>query len=380
MREKIKILIAVVIIALISLGIISFVEKSQKPDLSGKLTIWTTNSNYKYMETVVENFEAQNKHVVIDIKNLDSKSYFNEVVKSYKEGKEPDIALLNGEQLNSLILKENIIPISIGNVISTYNMNFSNSRVQSVYINGNYYGVPFTSTPLVLYVRNDLLNKYGYNNTDINTWNDAIRIGKDIYKKSNGKVRLINAVGEDYVDLVDLILMENMGSGNDEQDILKNTEDMLNTLKKENIIATEPNSEYAAKIGSIVQMKAIAETKEKCTWTANNPPALVVGGNKFYEAGGENLVSLNKEKENLSEAFISFVTNDTKTSLEYTLSGDVFSSYLYTYKNVKVENQINNFSGKSPLIVMSNITEKAFEIQNYNEYLKLRNYIIDGHK
>lgn len=380
MREKIKILIIVVIVALISLVIVSLVETGQKTDLSGELNIWTTNSNYNYIKTISEQFKAKNKHVQINIENIDKKDYFNGIVNSYKGGNEPDIALLNGEQLNNLIQKEKITPVSVGNIISTYNMNFSNARVQSVYINGNYYGVPFTSTPLVLYVRNDLLNKYGYNNTDINTWSDVIRIGKDVYKKSDGKVKLLNAFGEDYTDLVDLILMENMNSGKDEKNILKNTEDMINNLKKENIIATEPDSEYIAKIGSIIQMKAIEQTKEKCNWTANNPPAIVVGGNKFYEAGGENLVSLNKEKESLSTAFISFLTNDTKTSLEYTLAGNLFSSYLYTYKNIAIENEINNFSGKSPLVVMSNITEKAFEIQDYSEYLKLKNDIIMNHK
>ena len=53
-----------------------------------------------------------------------------------------------------------------------------------------------------------MLREYGYKRDSMNTWEDVIKIGKEIYTKSNGKVSIINATGQDYEDLLDLLTME----------------------------------------------------------------------------------------------------------------------------------------------------------------------------
>ena len=39
-----------------------------------------------------------------------------------------------------------------------------------------------------------------------------------------------------------------------------------------------------------------------------------------------------------------------------------------------IEGEINNFAGKSPIVVMDNIAEKAPILDNYDLYFKIRNY------
>lgn len=66
-----------------------------------------------------------------------------------------------------------------------------------------------------------MLEEYGYNRDEMNTWDDVIRIGKDIFEKSNGNVRIINATGDDYEDLVSLLIMQYMGKENNEELVKK---------------------------------------------------------------------------------------------------------------------------------------------------------------
>lgn len=376
MKEKLKIGIIVIIIIVASLVMINLFEANHNEKLSGKLNIWVNSNEYDYINSVATSFKEKHKDVDINIKEVNSNNYYNDVVNSVKDKNEPDIVMLSSSELYNLINKDKIYPIDLGGLISTYSMNFSAGRLQQVHFDKKYYGVPLTSDPLVLYARNDLLSQYGFNNTDLNTWDDVINVGTKIFKDSKGKVKLISGVGLDYTNLKELILLQNMQEGLTEQEILKNTNAMLEKLKKANIIATNSNEEYAVKIGSINEMKELSAIKTKCDWTANNPPAVVIGGNKFFEGLGENIVALNEGNKKISEAFISYLSNDTKASLEYTLNGDIFSSYLYTYKDIQIENKVNNFSGKAPLVIMSNIEKKLPLNPNYNLYMKMQEELI----
>ncbi|WP_297630149.1 ABC transporter substrate-binding protein [uncultured Clostridium sp.] len=376
MKEKIKIVVIIAIIIIASVVMINMFEANHGEKISGKLEIWVNSSEYNYINTVAESFKEKHKDVNIDIKEINSKDYYNDVINSVKDKEQPDIAILNSDELYNLVNKEKIYPVDLGGTISTYSMNFGKNRLEQVHFDKKYYGVPLTSSPLVLYARNDLLSQYGISNNDLNTWNDVITVGEKIFKDSNGKVKLLSGIGPDYKKLEELILLENMKKNLTEQEVLNNTNNMLEELKKDNIIALNGNEEYAAKIGSISQMKELQAIKEKCEWTANNPPSLVVGSNKFYEGIGENLVTLKEENKRLSEAFIAYLSNDTKVSLEYTLSGNMFSSYLYTYKDVQIEDKINNFSGKSPLVIMSNIEKNAPLVENYDVYMEAREKLL----
>ena len=102
------------------------------------------------------------------------------------------------------------------------------------------------------------------------------------------------------------------------------------------------------------------------------------GSNKFYVAEGYNLLVLNESEENsaLIKRFLEFLATNTEESIKYVKEGKFFSSYLSTYKNKSIEESIKNFSGKSPLVVMSNIYEKAPEINDYELYLEVKNKIL----
>ena len=195
--------------------------------------------------------------------------------------------------------------------------------------------MPLTSRPLGLYLREDLLEEYGYKSDDFNTWDDVIRIGNDIYNKSNKSVKILNATNQDYYDLLDLLIMQNLDKEKDK--VKEDVNSQLEALDNNNILNRSNNKEYLGKISSINGLKETLDSDEK--WRIVTPPSNGLGKNKFFSSKGTE---------------------------------DFFSSYLYTYKDKDIENPIDNFNGQNPLIVLSNIEEKAYTINDYNKYLEIK--------
>ncbi|MGL4849243.1 MAG: ABC transporter substrate-binding protein [Clostridium sp.] len=376
MKSRIKTLIGIVLVIAIGIVLTNIIGNHEKKELTGTLKIMVNSSNYKYINSAAEQFKEKHHKVKIFVEEAKDDGYFNYVVNEYKNGKKPNIVVMNNTNMRNLINEKEIVPVEVGDIIGSYSGNFGVARLNESKINEKYYSLPFSSNPIGLLLRTDLLKKYGYNSTDINTWNDVINVGKGIYTKSKGKVKLLNGTGDDYNKLINLLIMENLNSGYDKEDTIKNTESMIQKLKKENVLQVNSNGEYAGAISSINGVKSIEGIKEPCEWTVVNPPALIQGANKFYEEGGDDLAILNDKDVELSKAFLSFLSNNTNLSLEYTESANVFSSYLYTYKNTEIEDEMNNFVNQSPLVVLSNIAIKAPSVQNYDEYLEINKQIL----
>lgn len=376
MNSKFKTAVIFIITVIVSLFIINYFSKDRSNTVGGEITIWGDENSYSYINELARDYMKSNKKAKIKVEKVNSKDYFNKIVNLDKKNM-PNIAHFNSLEISKLVSKG----INLGNewnLINTYKMNFSNSRLQEININGKISGVPFTSRPLVLYLREDVLNKYGYSSEEINTWDDLIKISEDIYKKSKGKYKGLNGNGQDYKDLLTLLIMQNMECIKDKDKIIKSVNKEIKKLKDKKILTANAYEGYFGKISSIRGMKSIEDLKEKCIWTANNPPAEEIGSNRFFVAQGQNFVVLNSSSDNsnLIDSFLEYISNNSKIALKYAISGDVFPSYIFAYKSKSVEEQINNFKGKSPLVVMSNIAKKAPKIEDYNLYKKIEEQLI----
>lgn len=377
MKSKIRAVLIFIITIIVSVVIINFFSEDRHNRITGEITIWANNNTYDYISELANDYMKNNKKAEIKIENISDKEYLNKIT-SLSKGDAPNIALFDNEGLTKLMKKNKIKPEDQNNLINTYKMNFSSSRLQEITVDGNIVAVPFTSRPLVLYLREDVLNEYGHSNNDINTWDDLIKVSEDIYKKSKGKYKGLNGVGQDYDDLKTLLIMQNMQYENNKDKIIKNVEKDLKNFYDKNIITKNSDDGYFAKISSINGMKSIEQLETKCSWTANNPPAFKIGSNRFFMAQGQNLVVLNStEHKELIDSFLEYVSNNTNIALKYALNGELFPSYMYAYKSNRVENPIKNFEGKSPLVVMSNISKKAPKINNYDLYEEVEEKLVN---
>lgn len=347
--------------------------------VDGEITIATNESTYEYLQRASEKFMAKNSKANINIVIM------NEFTPDLLGDENISVLNINSRDLQSIMDNEEYMSQIFKNssITDTYSNNFTSSRLEEVKFHEEVVAIPLTTRPLVMYLREDMLNQYGYKYDDMNTWDDFIRIGKDIYEKSNGKVKILNVTGQDYKDLVAVLTMQVMEL---QKNLDKVTPEAISALVNEkiellrsnNILNEVDGGEFLAKVASINGMRELSALEEECSWVPCNMPSMVVGGNKFYVGEGENLIITNKKEENseLIRRFIGYLTSNSNFAIKDIISGKFYLSFLNIYKDVAIEENINNFNEKSPLVIMSNIAEKAPKIKDYDLYRKAMNLLI----
>ena len=376
--KKVRYFIIIIFIVL-SIFLLNNIRSSNKEEnIKGNIVIWANEYTYDYLCEYANLFMESYDKTKIEISLIYSSNYKDKILSSINDNSTPDIIQLSTNESRRLI-KENDLRKYISEekgIVDNYSSNFSVARIKEANDKEGLVGVPLTSRPLALYLREDMLAQYGYTYEDINTWDDLKRVGKDILEKTSGEVRILNGVGQDYEDIISLLVMQAMEGSNDKGKI----EELVKTKLSEisNIMNTKVDGKFLARISSINSMRELTALDVPCEWTVNNAPAKLNGSNKFYVAEGYNLLVLNESEENsaLIKRFLEFLATNTEESIKYVKEGKFFSSYLSTYKNKSIEESIKNFSGKSPLVVMSNIYEKAPEINDYELYLEVKNKIL----
>ena len=376
--KKVRYFIIIIFIVL-SIFLLNNIRSSNKEEnIKGNIVIWANEDTYDYLCEYANLFTESYDKTKIEISLIYSSNYKDKILSSINDNSTPDIIQLSTNESRRLI-KENDLRKYISEekgIVDNYSSNFSVARIKEANDKEGLVGVPLTSRPLALYLREDMLAQYGYTYEDINTWDDLKRVGKDILGKTSGEVRILNGVGQDYEDIISLLVMQAMEGSNDKGKI----EELVKTKLSEisNIMNTKVDGKFLARISSINSMRELTALDVPCEWTVNNAPAKLNGSNKFYVAEGYNLLVLNESEENsaLIKRFLEFLATNTEESIKYVKEGKFFSRYLSTYKNKSIEESIKNFSGKSPLVVMSNIYEKAPEINDYELYLEVKNKIL----
>lgn len=375
MKNKIKYAFMFSILLVIGIICINLFQPNKEQQVKGSIELLVNEDSYDYLVECANNFMKLNDKTLISVKKLEN---YNQIVSNKAEEnnkiKTPNIAQIDRFNFEELKLDDYEYYNEDDKLLNNYAKNFSKYRVAQVKYGDNSIGIPLTSRPLGFYVREDMLKYYGYNRDNINTWEDVIRIGKDIYAKSNGKVSIINATGQDYEDLLDLLTMENLNDEKSVDEIKSEVQAMIKRLQDNNILNLQDGGEFLARISSINAMKEIMALQETCEWSVGNVPSIKPGTNKFFASEGDNLLVLNQNSDNekLIEKFITYVITNNDEAVKYVKEGKFFSSYLNTYNSKEIEEPVKNFVGKSPLVILSNIEEKTPEVNDYDKYIKVK--------
>lgn len=378
MKNKIKYGIIFMFILVIGIISINLYQPNKEQTLKGKIEIMAYDNTYDYLVKCADKFMELNDKTNVTVKKIYNKDEILQETNN-KNNKVTYIAQVNRTDFEALGLEKSNYLEEQQNMLNTYSKNFSQYRLQQTQYDDASRGIPFTSRPLVLYIREDMLHEYGYDRDEMNTWEDVIKIGKGIYERSNGQVRIINATGQDYDDLVSLLIMQYMGKSNDKEQVKSQVSNMLSELTNNNILNLNDGGEFLGRISSINALKEIIAIDVECKWSVENVPSIFHGTSKFFANDGDNLVVLNDLEENkkLVEKFITYVMTNNSDAVDYVVQGDFFSSYLYTYKNKDIEVMPENFVGISPLVVLNNVEEKVLPINNYSQYIDIKKSILN---
>lgn len=374
MKNKIKYAVAFFIVLVIVIISINLFQPNKEQKIRGSIEILVNENSYDYLVECANNFMKLNDKISIRISKLDDYKQIDEIIKQSTQLTSGNIAQINRSNLETLEFNDLEYYDEETALLNTYAKNFAKYRLNEVKYGDKTIGIPLNSRPLALYIREDMLKEYGYERDSINTWEDVIDIGKDIYEKSDGKVKMINATGQDYEDLLDLLIMEILNNDKSVDNIKTEVQNKIQELKDNNILNLEDGGAFLARISSINAMGEIMGIDQPCEWSIGNVPSIEPGTNKFFASEGDNLIILNQSDENkaLIEKFITYVITNNKETLKYVKQGKFFSSYLYTYNSKEIEEPVKNFVGKSPLVVLSNIEEKTLEIPDYDKYIKVK--------
>ena len=379
MRNKIKYVIVFFILLTIGIISINLFQPSKDQQVKGNIELLVNESSYNYLVECANDFMKLNDKTVINIKKLEN---YNQIINTSENNKikTTNIAQIDRFNFEQLKLDDYEYYNKDDKLLNNYAKNFSEYRVNQVKYGDNSIGIPLTSRPLAFYIREDMLKPYGFKRENMNTWEDVIKIGKDIYTKSNGTVSIINATGQDYEDLVDLLTMETFNSDKSVDEMKLEVQAMIKKLNDNNILNLTNGGEFLARISSLNAMSEIMKIETTCEWSVGNVPSLKPGGNKFFATEGDNLLVLNQNTDNekLIEKFITYVITNNKQTVKYVKEGKLFSSYLYTYSTKEIEDVVKNFVGQSPLVVLSNVEEKTPPINSYDKYIKVKQEIRAG--
>lgn len=361
MKIKRKMFIYLLMIIFIVLIINTLVIRPNNHIVKGNIRIWVEDKYYSYFTSIAKEFEENNKKVDIEVVSVNQEDYLYKIVNT-NSNELPSIVHLDFKELNSIRDK-----ISFTNenseIIDTYNKNFNSSRLEEVKIKDKYYAIPFTSNPIAIYLRSDILDNFGYKVDDINSWSNLIDIGKDIYIKSNGEINIFSSQDELNIRLLLAAQLVNYEEKN-----YKNNEiiNIINLIYNESFI-TDNNA--LCRIGSINFYKELANENIEGIWECKNPPNFNIGENRFYDVGGENLVALNTDNnEEAIKSFISYAATNKELLSKEMLNYNFVPSSLYSLRMKYISEESSKVDGNSPFLILSNIVEKAPEIKNFDKF------------
>ena len=166
------------------------------------LNIWTFTDEAKY---AVKEFEKQNPDIKVNLLYVNGDYYIQKLISVLQTGKEvPDVFFVEATtwpQIKKIPLVENLSKGKFNaKQITDQQFQFIQSMEKDK--DGNIRGLGYQGTPGAFYYRRDLAKKYlGTDDPQqvskkISSWDKILKIGKDVAKKSNGKVHTISSWGD----------------------------------------------------------------------------------------------------------------------------------------------------------------------------------------
>lgn len=379
MRKK-NLIVVVILSCLMTIGLILYFINDKEELLRGNIIVWTSTGT-EYFDGIAQEFMKNNDRCKIQVMEVKRDEFYVKLDEAINSKNIPDIINIDGIEMNEMLLNLEDKGIEIkpqNNILNNYSSNFTKRRLQEVAVDNKEIGIPFTSNPLMLYIRADMLDDYGYTNSNFNTWEDVIKIGKDINDKSEGKVRILNYVGTDKEYIISLLIMQAMEGSRNEGEIKEEVIRNIEYLNENKVLNFDEEGEFLIRISSLEAMKEIQSLDKPCNWVANNVPSKTSGSNKFYSVEGHNLITIEKGSQNssLQNKFLGFLVGNNNHSINHVRKGEFFISYLSTYNTLETERSVNNFTGKSPLVVMANVSQKAPTLKDYELYKKIKKSLI----
>ncbi|EJO5346183.1 carbohydrate ABC transporter substrate-binding protein [Clostridium botulinum] len=391
MKKNKLIYIGIAIILIVAIIVVFLSKNSNTKNFTkDKLVIWGDVNYNQVMNESLKVFKEKYPNVEVEFYNKNTHSLIDEFSKIKDKNSYPNIICLDDKDIKEFSSKYYKDVIILNEIVKNNINNFISCKRDLVKIYDNYIAVPYTTEPVVLYYRKDLLEKYKISSKDIKTWDDFIKIGEEIYKKSNGKVKILSFNKED--DTMLEILLREKGIYYFDKDnnlqidqpdyidafnILKRLEsDKISFDNKGNFKSFINNSNivcipYNSKLANYLINE---RKKESGKWEITKLPSFEVGGKNAATTGGTSIVGIKSCKDSKAKLAIELIKNIAlnKSNLNKGfLNYGQFPSYKPTYDYAKFSQNENYFNDEKIWRIFVDIARDTPNI-NYN---KDHNYV-----
>jgi len=158
-------------------------------EVSGNITVWAWALEADYLKSIVEEFNKKYPNVNVEVNKQGPDQVFQRLVSGLASGQEsqlPDLVQIQDAELPSFTEK---FPDSFTNLsdlgFSEHDGSFAAAKEEMVKNSkGNYIAFPRDLGPVGVFYRKDIFKEAGVDAESIETWDDYIKAGKKIKKKT----------------------------------------------------------------------------------------------------------------------------------------------------------------------------------------------------
>lgn len=350
----------------------------------GQFTIWADGVYYPYLNDVAKKFMQHNKLIEIEVKLVDSENYIVKYLKNTvnKSVDIPSAVVLKGSSMLNVYKDNKDSFRNVNSEIFELSSSYTESRVHEVKINKNMYGIPLSSSPMVLVIDEKKLIEYGYTKENLKTWEEVCTVGSEIYSKSNGKDVLFKMNKQQCIELFEILVMQLKNNDeyfylSDYNSTISRAKLIINNLKTKHALQiTEKSSNSVAGIGTYKDIIELSGKNNDKEYVITNVPAANIGGNTFVSGEGSNLI-VTEQSENISGLvqFLKYLSTD-KNAIEGLKEYNIFPALRNVYNIKLFDKKYSAFNDDKVLSRLSSIALKEDVVYNKMEIV---NYIKDNY-
>lgn len=147
-----------------------------------ELTFWAPS--YNAMKASVEAFQKKYPHIKIDFVNPGSSSDFNTKLQNAITAKKgvPEVVQFGYDSYGQFAMTGGLLNFKNDSLEKYLGDKYLDAAWKGVHLAGGLYAIPQDIAPMVMYVRQDILDQYGLKTPT--TWDEFYEIGKQLHEKN----------------------------------------------------------------------------------------------------------------------------------------------------------------------------------------------------
>ncbi|HEY3411555.1 MAG TPA: sugar ABC transporter substrate-binding protein [Armatimonadota bacterium] len=334
----------------------------------GNVTVWSWNIAAKSLQQLVPAFEKRHPGVRVNVDMTGARMTTRLMLSLASGVGAPDVSQFELSDAPRYIATGKLADLTP--VAMKYRSSFPAYLWDNCMMDGRVYAIPWDMGPCAVFYKRSLFKKYGVDPDRIETWDDYIRAGQAILRKSGGRTKMLPLGANALNWTFQMLIQQTGGQIFDAQGRIainspqsRKALDIMRRMRAAGICSDVPifSQEYLASINADTiasypaavwmagTMKDTARdyAKGDITWGVFRLPAMEHGGKRVANLGGSVLVipaqCRNKEA---AWAFIEYALCTREGQLAQYRNFSLFPGYLPALRHPGVDDPDPFFSGQ----------------------------------